>query len=384
MVESIASRYYVRLLDQDGIQVALFDSFESLEFGHVVDDYGYYELTFKDNGDSRFELFELDGQVEIFRSVPGVSLDWYAEFEGFHRNEHRITGQSGDKFYISAGADYNELLFRRRIGYKGGTIRADKNDASETVMKEYVEENCGPSATVANGREIDGVFPGFVVQVDGGAGIDWSGSRAFDNLLDVLKDISNFSSIDFKVSGSGPAQFTFQTYEDQLGDDRTIEGLNEGLNGAGNVPVIFSVPYGNLQSLEYSLDRSTEGNVVFVLGAGEGSTRTIITRENSTASDDSPWNSREISVPGSGQEFEYQLEDLGDESLEESRYVESFTFAPLQQPSRLYGLHYFLGDKVTMRYGDIERNKRIVGVKINVSEGRETITMDFADIPRRV
>ena len=384
MVDSIAARYYVRLLDQGGAQVALFDSFEGLEFGLVVDDIGYYNLTLADDGNSKLELFELDGQVEIQRSVPGVGLGWYDEFAGFHRRENRDTLQDGKKFFVSSGVDYNEMLFRRRIGYKGGTVRADKNAVAETVMKEYVDENCGAIATVGNGREINGVFPGFIVQSDGGAGVVWAGSRPFDNLLDVLKDIANFSSIDFVVIGSGPAQFTFQTFEDQLGADRTTEGLSGKLNGAGNEPVIFSVPYGNLQSLVYTLDRSTEGTVVFVLGSGEGSTRTVITRENSSAIADSPWNRRELSIPGSGQEFEYQLRNLGDETLEEMKFMETFTFAPLQQPSQLYGLHYFLGDRVTMRYGNIERNKRIVSVKISVARGKEIITMEFADIPRRV
>ncbi len=384
MVDSIAARYYVRLLNQGGVQVALFDSFEGLELGHIVDDVGYYNLTLVDDGDSRLELFELDGQIEIYRKVPGVGLNWYDEFAGFHRRENRSTQQEGKKFYVSSGVDYNELLARRRIGYKGGTVRADKNAVAETVMKEYVEENCGASATVGNGREITGVFPNFTVQSDGGAGIVWAGSRPFDNLLDVIKDVANFSLIDFQVIGSGPAQFVFQTFEGQLGADRTTEGLSGKLNGAGNPPVIFSVPYGNLQSLEYSLDRSAEGTVVFVLGSGEGSTRTIITRENSSALDDSPWNRRELSIPGSGQEFEYQLQNLGDETLEEMKFMETFTFAPLQQPKQLYGLHYFLGDQVTMRYGNIERNKRIVSVKITVAEGKEDITMEFADIPRRV
>jgi hypothetical protein len=66
------------------------------------------------------------------------------------------------------------------------------------------------------------------------------------------------------------------------------------------------------------------------------------------------------------------------------KFMETFTFAPLQQPKQLYGLHYFLGDRVTMRYGNIERNKRIVSVKISVAEGKEIITMEFADIPRTI
>ena len=110
MVDSIAARYYVRLLNQGGAQVALFDSFEGLEFGQVVDDIGYYNLTLVDNEDGRLDLFELDGQVEIYRSVPGVGLDWYDEFAGFHRRESRSTRQEGKKFTTISISQYIEKI----------------------------------------------------------------------------------------------------------------------------------------------------------------------------------------------------------------------------------------------------------------------------------
>ncbi|KKK97859.1 hypothetical protein LCGC14_2648530, partial [marine sediment metagenome] len=210
---NIASRYYIRLKDQSGVQVALFDDWLSLEISSKVNNLGTYVLTFRDNSDSRFNLFELDGQIEIYRSIPGV-LPWTLEFEGLHRAPFRGTAHNGVKIFSSRGFDYADLLARTTIAYLGGTIRADKNlIPSETAMKEYVEENCGPSATPANGRKFEadygsglfidapGVLPGFAVDVDNSKGIDWSGSRPAENLLDVLIDIANFSGIDYKVEG---------------------------------------------------------------------------------------------------------------------------------------------------------------------------------------
>jgi hypothetical protein len=398
MAESVAARYQIRLKDQQGEVVALFDNPQNFEFQEIVNDVGYYSIFFADDGDERFDLFELDGQIEIWRTVPGVGLDWYKEYEGLHRKKQRVTEQGGAKTFQSYGVGYNDFLARTTIAYKGGTIRADKNDASETVMKEYVNENCGPLASTATavGRLRDGVLPNFFIQRDSGAGEIWTGSRPFENLLDVLKDIANYSSIDFAVIGTASARFSFMTFVDQLGADRTTVGLSGGINGAGNEPVIFSVEYGNVQEIEYILDRTKEINVVFVLGEGEASTRDVITRSQDDTADDSPWNRREIArpthvaqIPGLTEEeaallVTYSMEQTGDDLLKDLQAIENFNFSPLQQPSTLYGLHYFLGDRVTVKYGDIEENKRITSVRINVRDGKENIELELATIPKAV
>ncbi|KKN66973.1 hypothetical protein LCGC14_0466530 [marine sediment metagenome] len=397
---NIASRYYIRLKDQSGVQVALFDDWLSLEISSKVNSLGTYVLTFRDNSDSRFNLFELDGQIEIYRSIPGM-LPWALEFEGLHRTPFRGINQNGVKVFSSSGFDYADLLARTTIAYLGGTVRADKNlIPSETAMKEYAEENCGPSATPANGRKFEadygsgtfidapGVLPGFSIDVDNGAGKLWSGSRPAENLLDVLIDIANFSGIDYKVEGQALAKFIFKTFVGQLGADRTVEGLNSstGKNAAGNVPVVFSVPMGSVQNMTYQYDRMSEANIIFVLGQGDLSTRSVQVSRDETAIADSPWNRREVTRNASGQEFVYQLETAGSESLQELQAKEIFIFSPLQQPNSLYGVHYFLGDRVTAKYGDVQRNKRIVGRRILISgeNKREEIVMEFADIPLKV
>jgi len=59
-----------------------------------------------------------------------------------------------------------------------------------------------------------------------------------------------------------------------------------------------------------------------------------------------------------------------------------FSFQPLQQESALYGVHYFLGDRVTVKYGELKVNRKIVGVNITVNESNgETISLDLSEIP---
>jgi len=383
-IPSIAPRYFVKLIDTTGYMVALFDSWISLEYGSIVDDVGYYSLSL-DGNDDRLDLFQLDYMVEVWRGIPGVGVDWYCDFRGLHRTPKRAIDSKGKKIFTSTGVCLNHLLSRRDIGYKAGTIRADKDDVAETVMKEYVAENCGVDATVANGRLRDGAFPGFTIDADGGQGINWPGSRAYENLLGTLMDIANVSGIDYRVESLGNGQYRFFTYVDQLGVDRSVLGLNPatGLNAAGYPPVIFSVPIGNVQNIDYELNRNAEANAVFLLGKGDGSTRHITIVEDPGAGADSPWNDIEVAVNASSQEYEFQRVMVGIETLQQKAARESFSFTPLQQASSLYGVHYGIGDKVTAKYDDIQRDKRIVAVKVAISSSKETVDIVFADIPRR-
>lgn len=388
---SIASRVYVRLKDQNGVQVALFEDFEYLEINEKLNDVGSYALRFVGEDDVRYGLFELDGQLEFYRRVlgqTGIRAQWKQEWQAFHRKARRVTNPDGSRSFESTGVGYNDLLARSVVAYKEGTIRADKNAPAETVMKEYVDENCGPTAdATVVGRLYQGGFPNFSVEVDGGNGIVWAGGRAYENVLDVLKEIADLSNIDFAVTPSGDATFEFRTYVNQLGSDRTNVGLNpsNGLNAAGNAPVVFAVDFGTVQSIEYELDRLSEANVAIVMGKGEGSTRTTVTRVNYTNLDDSPWNRREVARSSTSYDEDYEtysLNTFGDEILEEMKPKEVFVFKPIQTETLVYGLDYFLGDRVTALYRGIERNKKIVGVKVVFSSGvGESVELEFEDVP---
>src|SRR4030042_4928496 len=126
-IPSIAARYQVILRDTAGKKQALFDSFE-IEYGRILNGIDYHVLTL-DGKDSRCEKFDLDYLVDVRRSVPGCGLDWYTDYRGFHRN-YTYTFQNKKYAYQRTGVGLNDLLFRTRIAYKGGTIKAEKNAAA--------------------------------------------------------------------------------------------------------------------------------------------------------------------------------------------------------------------------------------------------------------
>jgi hypothetical protein len=387
--------YYVRIKNQKGEQVAVLDDWVSLTYTKELNGLGSYQLVL--NGDStNVPLFELDGQVEIWRSVPGLGKDWYIDFEGFHRKQERQTTSDGKRLFVSSGVSYNDLLARAIIGYKEGTIRAEKNAPVETVMKEYVAENCtdlGDLTVVGRcnydehlnddegGLVYSAAVPGLAIDPDYARGIFWQGSRAFENLLTTLQDIAATTGVDFAVTGTGPGTFAFGVYINGFGRDLRHLDINRetGLNSAGNKPMLFSVPFGTLQNITYTLDRMTEANAIMVLGSGELSLREVYTVADLSAMRASPWNRREISRPGSDQQFDYQFRQLGAEELKNAAAREEMSFDPLQGETACYGIDYNVGDTVSAQYDDIYCHKRIVSGTITPAQDSETISMEFSD-----
>lgn len=375
----MATRYQIRLLNQAGAQVSLLVEWRSLEYTKRVNRVGSYILTL--DGDLPVvDDFVLDGYVEILRRDidASPSFGWTLDFEALQRTQQRATASNGLSTFLSSGEGYNSILARRRILFRASTTGADKSGAGETVMKSYVNQNAGPGSIAP--RLFNGVTPGFTIQADGGAGATWEGSRPFRPLMGVLREIADATSVDFQVVGTGPATFEFQAQVKPIGIDRTNVGIDPatGLNAAGNAPVIFSLDLGNMQTPSYSLVRGAEVTAAIVLGQGVENAREVIER-TSAAITDSPLNRIESVSNANEENTTAGLNSVGDALLEKLQAKEDFDFQTLQIPGLLYGRDYFLGDLVTARYKTIERQKQIIGVTINVTEGVETITIELGD-----
>jgi hypothetical protein len=371
----IAPRYFVIARDQLYRKVAVFDSWEELSYTKMIRDVSTCSLKLRAE-DPRTDLFKLDGILQVFRSLPGLPTlpgpptdpsTWTQEYIGLHRGWEYEYAEDGNFIMTSLSVGLNDLLARTIINYPEGTIKSYKNIAAETAMKEYVEENCGPTALIIPPYErvIDGVLPDFTVEPTTGLGAVWEGDRSMQNLLDVIKDISQFANLDFDIEWveTPSPEFTFKVYPNQVGTDRSVVGLDRttGLNGAGNVPVIFEVSAGTVSKFNFVNNRTSESNVVSILGDGDGATRTIVTRVD-PSSTDSPWNRREIARPGSG--FISQMEIAGDEALNEFRAKTIISIDPLNQPNLAYGKHYFVGDVITTYFKSVPYNRRILGATI--------------------
>ena len=386
------SEYKVRLKDQEGILVAEFDqaAWTSLTFTHKVNAPGSCAIEINDE-DARARLFELDGQVEVWRRNQTVGLDWYLEWEGFHRTSNRLTRENDNQRYLSFSTGYLSLARRRAIMYFSGDAGSNKSGLGETVIKEYVNENAGPGALLSTGRiqdaESDGVTLGLSIEGDAGNGLAWSGGRSFRNLLTVIQNIADIANVAFDIIGTGTKAFEFRVYDKQRGEDRTTIGLDTaGLNSAGNTPVIFSLGFGNMAVPVLSENRSQEVTVSYVLGQGVAEERNIEEVKDDVAIADSPWNRIEDTINASNEATvsgNANLIAVGDEELEKNKLKEKLSFSFMQIPSTFYGKDYTWGDVVTNRYEEKEFNQELDEVRVTVSENAENgeeITGVFEDV----
>jgi hypothetical protein len=387
---TIASFYQVILRNQLFEVVAIFDDVISCQYTNEINAVGSFTLQINYD-DPRVNYFEVDGIVEIHRSVPGLGMTWYLEFIGLYRTCRFAIDESGRKTFEATGVGLNDFLARTIINYPQATVKSYKNMEAEKAMKQYVTENCGIEALAAvpYERNVDGVLPNFLVDPSLDLGAVWEGDRACENLLDVLRDIAAISGIDFNVTWDSVTEmFTFFTYEGQMGLEREWRGMdvNTGLNIMGNIPVIFSYGFGNIISIDYTYDRISEVNTVTVLGDGDGATRDIVVRSEPISLIASPWNRREASRAQGG--YASEMEAAGDAALKELAAKEVINFKPMLQPNLMYGKDYFLGDLITIIVRDaiiggipqqIIKDKRITKVSNSVEKG-DGIVLTFSDI----
>jgi hypothetical protein len=207
--------------------------------------------------------------------------------------------------------------------------------------------------------------------------------------MDVVKEIAAYTRdrdnpIDFRMDATDVLTWTFNTYADQIGEDRSYTDMDTatGRNGAGNPPIILSRERGNVSRIAYSKQHSLEKNAVAALGSGYGAMREVVTRTNGSAIDLS--GQREIIRVANTNDTD-ELTDLADAELSDKRASEQLDLVPLQQESCLYGLHYEVGDIITSLWTEPDGtqtrfHKRLMSVTITVSPGAETFNFNFKDV----
>lgn len=362
---------WIILRDTEGNIVARFDDWISYTITHRIN--GIDDATLiLDGHNPNILLFGLDYFVEYWRSNKESNIEAYREAVTLHRTFNYDYDQKGQLTYMSHSVGLDDFLNRRIIYNYAGDARCTKSDAAETVIKEYVEEQAGPSATVAGGRLAEGAIDGLTVEIDTGAGDNWDGSRAWRNLLEVITEIAEAKAMAFRIEPMDLTvpSFIFRCKEKPYGDDRSSTGIDPdtGRNTAGNYPVIFSDQFGTAISPKYGVIRDTEANVAVVLGRGNEDERNI--REKTLAGTsyetDSPWNRREIPVHATQETSDAGLDDRGDETLFTTIPTTIVDLQIVQHPSCMYSREYFLGDIVTCRVSGLEVNRTITEVTIKV------------------
>lgn len=372
------ARYQVRIYSPTtGLLTGVLTNWRSLNLERHLNSASNMILSLEEQ-DPHVALFEVDAILEVWRRLDRPNAEWYIEATLFHRTPQNDFTEDQRRIFISYSRGLNDLLHRRTILYAAKTAYTLKTGPGETVMKEFVDENVGPGASNVLRKSTGTWNPvtlGFSIADDKGLGGTWAGSRAWKNVLDVLNEISIKSGVDFSVERIGPREFEFRTYYPQFGIDHTTPGhLTE---------VMFSPELGNMINITYVKSRTEEVNAIVALGQGEDTARILWPQIDIPGVIASPWNVCEGTRDARNEPTLTELQTTATEALRELSAQENFSFDVLQTSARQYGVgaEYWFGDIVRAKYGDIETVRKITGVTINVSEGKEEVHPELSEYP---
>lgn len=350
---------YIEIFDIGGTRVAEFANWNYIEVHHQVNDFSTHTLSMPLRHPDVVH-FTKDCIVRLNRKVGET---WMVEYEGFHRTPRKELTEGGHRIFTSYGRGFLDLLNRRSILYTGTTSYTLKNAVGETVMKAWVNENCGPSATKPP-RIRDGVFPGFTVEASAGRGTAWFGQRSLKNLLEVIREVASKTHVDFDVVRIGGANFEFRCYHPQRGVDRSGT-------------LTFSAENGNALAPSFTLSATEQTTVAVVAGPGQGSARRILVREDLVESAATPWNDIEVIVDASSEVKLGDMQNAGDLALRKGAVGNQFSFKVVQTNIARYGRDYVVGDVVGFAFGDYSTTQQIYTARVNISEGKTDIDIGF-------
>ncbi len=297
--------------------------------------------------------------MEIWRAPTDTAgLKW--QCTGFLR-KWTVARKRRNTFFTLEGPTQTGLLDRRIIAYKGNQATTSKNAAADDVMKEIVDEAMGPGA----GNDPYGrsrIQSNFTIAADVAAGVTFDGDIQWQNLADVLKDISDHSHskgtpMYFDVVQTAPANFQFRTYINQVGLDRR----------SGPRAITFGLEFGNMRDPVWTEDWTKEKNIIYGGGQGEGTDRTIDPEKDVGRIYRTPWNRQEAFQDARGETTTLGVAKKAFARLVESRPRRKLSGRLQSVPGSLYDLDWGFGDRVKAVAFGFEFTGMIQKVAISVS-----------------
>jgi hypothetical protein len=245
---------------------------------------------------------------------------------------HQLHTVDMDRNHVQISGVTDEAWLKRRVvspsptesipPYTVATYDVRTGTAS-TVLAAYVNANLGPGA-IAPRRKA-----GLTIGTDPVIGASVSGNGRWDNLLLFLQALAVSGGIGFRVIQVGNG-LQFQTYKPT---DRT-----------GSVK--FSIDLGNLAGFEYE-STAPEANYVYVGGLGTGTSRVLLEQPDSASI--ATWDRIEGDfVDRRDTTDPTLLAQAATDALTQRGEQASLTITPTETASSMYGVHYGLGDRVSV------------------------------------
>lgn len=300
-----------------------------------------------------------DARIEVYREDRDAGIAYYREFAGIMRLIDTVIAETTTITVQAVG--FMALLADRIVAWKSGITSRSQfvGVPAETVLKTLFSYNLGSSATVANGRLLDGTLTGATTAATGGNGNAINLSLSGQNLLTAMQRVQEVAGGDFDLVFTAPATYTYTWYTGQRGTDRTAT-------------VIFSVANGTIGSLRIVVDRIADATAAIVAGQGEGTARSVVTRP---ATLPTGLDLRETWVDARNQSTTAEYQASGDIVLAEAERQRSRVEAIILQSKALrYGRDYGLGDIVSVYTGSTTVIRKVQSVGLHFSsDGSEAI-----------
>lgn len=372
--------YQCQLINPNGDQLDLLSMTRvvQLNYSRVLNDVGTFSLTLSANDDAAQHFGLLDMIVNVWRKNTPTG-DYELDASYLTRYFGRLENEDDNTEYVVFGGYSLEHLLTRRVIVPpddpvnaGGFVT--RQGAGDTVMRDFVLYQCVTPAVNAL-RTITGLTVAAVV----GTYDPTFQRRSYENLLEVLKEISQKSMVDFRIVYTGDVDSSTMSFEFQattIGTDKTK--TNNYPTGAF---LLFDPKRGNMHNPSITVDRKDEKTFAYVAGQGLEDERVVFPVVNANTVTLSIWNRCEIMTDARNNEAGDTdgFLSAGVDTLNDNKAETQFDFTPdLAAPSMLYNVDWLLGDKITAAYASYTEDLRIKSITINVQEDEE-ITIELAN-----
>lgn len=312
-------------------------------------------------------LFAIDTRIEVWRSVAGqMQLDGGAVWLVRRRRT------SHDALRITA-LHANHLLTRRIIAYDAGSSYTSKSaDQADDLIKAFARENLGASVSAANRDSTTAadqaqtdISTYLTIPADVGAAASVAKAATRRRLDEVVHELGEASTtagtyLTAEIVSPGDGTLTLQTYTTQRGTDHRYGTAD---------PVIFSAARGNIENVALDEDWTEEVTVAIAGGQGEEAARLIRVAADTTRLAASPFNRIERFVDMSNVSDATQLQDEADAALRAGRPRVTLEGDLVETDGCTRGLHFDLGDMVTVLEGGLLYDVRLDMLRISYAGG---------------
>jgi len=269
------------------------------------------------------------------------------------RLEQTADNLQGD--WVITGAS-DEILLQERLAYPTPgtddvqaqvTAYDERSGAAESVLKQFVNVNLGPSAPVA--RQV----ANFTIETDGELGETVTGRARFDQLQELFYDLAQLGGIGYQIKQEAD-ELEFQCY---LPTDRSAT-------------VRMDMDNQKLSSAQYSYGSARVTRVI-VGGQGEDEWRRFVEASSEQSEDaEDTWGRRiEVFKDNRNSRDNDILDQAGQELLvDQGKTIVEMAVTPSDDINMRFGVDWYLGDKVTIVVQEIEAQAVVTEIGLAIAE----------------